>query len=106
MSSTDIFLAAFAPLPNVTTMGTPSGGASGLSVVVQVPWAEREVMLSSMASYQVDGQLFDGVGVLPERTVMPIPTDHLRQGTDSVRDAALAFLRHLQAAQPGGDPAP
>ena len=52
-----------------------------------------ELRLSTMASFRPDGTHYDGIGVEPDRVVMPLPTDFLVGGTDSVLEAALDFLR-------------
>jgi hypothetical protein len=90
-SATDIFLAAFALLPNATLMGMPSGGGSGRSRTFTLPSTRVEVTLSTMASFQPDGRLFDGVGVLPDVRVEPALTD-LLGFTDTLLRAALTRL--------------
>lgn len=65
-SATDIFLASFKGRPNVTLLGTPSGGGSGRAVEYQLNNSGLKVMLSSMASFRPDGRLYDGAGVEPD----------------------------------------
>jgi C-terminal processing protease CtpA/Prc len=90
-SATDIFLAAFKGLPNVTLMGTPSGGGSGRSQEVRLQASGLRLRLSSMASFQPTGSLYDGVGVMPDVLLEAVPTD-LIGATDSVLAAAVARL--------------
>lgn len=91
-SATEIFLAAFAELPNAILVGTPSGGGSGRAQSFVLANSRLVVELSSMISYRADGRLFDGRGVEPDFLVQPAPSDHVGRG-DAVLDAALARLR-------------
>lgn len=65
-SATDIFLASFKGRPNVTLLGTSSGGGSGRAIEYQLKNSGLKVMLSSMASFRPDGRLYDGAGVEPD----------------------------------------
>lgn len=57
-----------------------------------LPHSRLIVVLSTMASFQPDGMLYDGIGIHPtivvERTI-----DGLANGRDTQREAALGFLR-------------
>ena len=91
-SACDIFLRAFKGWRNVTLMGTPSGGGSGRARKYRLHNSLITVRLSSMASFQPSGKLYDGNGIQPEIMAGPIPTDFIGE-TDSVLDAALEKLR-------------
>jgi len=91
-SATDVFLGAFAELPQVTLVGTPSAGGSGRSQSVRLRSSGMVVSLSSMASFRPNGNRYDGKGVEVDRLLLPAPSD-LLGGTDTVLDAALALLR-------------
>lgn len=95
-SATDIFLAALGELPNVTLIGTPSSGGSGRSNSTKLANSGLPIRLSSMASYQPSGLLFDGRGVAPDLLVHPRPADLLGR-TDTALDAALTHLRNAAA---------
>ncbi len=90
-SATDIFLGAFKGLSGVTLMGTPSSGGSGRAQPVELPNSRVTVRLSSMASFQPDGRLYDGRGIEPDVVAHPVPTD-FTGATDTVLDAAVARL--------------
>ena len=92
-SATDIFLAAMKTRPTVELIGTPSGGGSGRARRHRLTQSGIELRLSSMVSYQPDGRLFEGHGVSPDTVIEPIATDLVRDGTDTVLDAALASMR-------------
>lgn len=92
-SATDIFLAAMKTRANVELFGTPSGGGSGRARRHTLTQSGIELRLSSMVSYQPDGRLFEGHGVTPDTIVEPIATDLVRDGTDTVLEAALASMR-------------
>lgn len=91
-SATDVFCAAFKGVDGVTLVGTPTGGGSGRSRPVRLPNSGFELRMSSMASFQPTGELFDGVGVTPDVTVETEPTDFVGE-TDAVLDRAIEVLR-------------
>lgn len=91
-SSCDIFVGAIRLAPGVTLIGTPSAGGSGRSREFVLPNSRLTVVLSTMASFQPSGQLYDGIGVPPtivvERTIEGLATGH-----DTQKEAAMRFLR-------------
>jgi len=86
-SATDIFLGALGGLRNVTLLGVPSGGGSGRARRVRLEHSRFEVRVSSMASFQPDGKLYDGNGVAPDVLVEPKATDWIGR-TDTMLEAA------------------
>ena len=90
-SATDIFASAFKARPGIELIGTTTGGGSGRSRGVTLANSELSFRLSSMASFQKTGSLYDGVGVEPDVIAKPIPTDFLGR-SDSVLDLALERL--------------
>jgi hypothetical protein len=96
-SATDILLSAFKGLPKVTLMGTPSGGGSGRPNRVELTHSGIALYLSSMISFQANGQLYDGRGILPDVEVSITATD-LIGTTDTVLDAAMKRIRHGEAS--------
>jgi hypothetical protein len=91
-NATDVFLGAFKGRPNVTLMGTPSAGGSGRARTSRLANSGITVRLSSMASFQPDGKLYDGRGVEPDVEAWPEPTDLIGR-TDTVLDAAVTKLK-------------
>lgn len=91
-SATDIFLGAFEQFPNVTLVGSASGGGSGRVQPVELPGSRSTVLLSSMASFRADGRMYDGRGVGPDVEVEGIPTDFVG-GTDDALEVAVRALR-------------
>ncbi|MCZ6602863.1 MAG: S41 family peptidase, partial [Planctomycetota bacterium] len=91
-SATDVFLGAFKGLSGVTLMGTPSGGGSGRVARIRLIHSQIVLTLSSMASFQPNGMMYDGNGVEPDVVVRPLPSDSLGR-TDTLLEAA---LKHLQ----------
>jgi hypothetical protein len=92
-SAADIFLSAFKGWRNVTLMGTASGGGSGRYQTHRLHHSLINIGLSSMASFQPNGKLYDGNGIQPDVIIEPIPTDFIGK-TDSVLQAAQnSFLR-------------
>ncbi len=90
-SSTDIFLGAFAELPQVTLLGTASGGGSGRARSKRLAHGGVELRLSSMASFRPTS--YDGVGIAPDVVVLPGPTDFVLGGTDAMLEAAIRQLK-------------
>lgn len=97
-SASDIFLGAFKGRPGITLVGTPSGGGSGRKQNYRLRHSSIQISLSSMASFQVNGSLYDGNGIQPDIIIEPIPTDFIGQ-TDSVLQAACKMLRNRNSPQ-------
>ncbi len=95
-SATDVFLSAFEQAPNMTLLGTPSGGGSGRTRQSALVHSGIRIKLSSMTSYRAGGQLFDGQGVTPNVVVEETPTDWIGQ-TDTQLDAAVQRLDGIGA---------
>ena len=91
-SATDIFLGAFKGWRNVTLLGAASGGGSGRARPLRLHHSGLQLQLSSIASFQPDGKLYDDRGVVPDVEASSIATD-LIGSTDSVLEAALKRLR-------------
>ncbi len=91
-SATDNLLGALKGHPNVTLMGTASGGGSGRMADYVLPNSKVRLTLTQMASYTASGMLFDGNGIAPDIVVATRLTDQLVGGSDSVLDAAVARL--------------
>ena len=92
-SASDIFLGAFKNRRNVTLIGTPSGGGSGRYQNYRLHNSLISIRLSSMASFQPNGKLYDGNGIQPDVVIEPIPTDFIGK-TDTVLDAAISYIGH------------
>ena len=90
-SACDIFLGAFKGWRDVKLMGLPSGGGSGCRQDYRLHNSQIRIQLSSMASFQPNGRLYDGNGIQPDVIIESIPTDFIGE-TDSVLDAARAAL--------------
>lgn len=91
-SATDNFLNAFEKLPQVTLVGTPSGGGSGARREFTLPNTRFRVSLSSMASFRTDGKTFDGNGISVDREIKPILDDYLDPEHDSVLKEAVGMI--------------
>ena len=91
-SASDIFLGAFKGWKNITLMGMPSGGGSGCSQDYRLQNSKIRIRLSSMASFQPNGKLYDGNGIQPDVIIEPTPTDFIGK-TDSVLQAAIQMLQ-------------
>lgn len=98
-SSCDIFLGAARLAPRVTLIGTPSAGGSGRSRDFVLPHSRLTVVLSTMASFQPGGELYDGIGIRPTIVVERTIAD-LAVGRDTQKEAAIAFLRRHLASSP------
>jgi C-terminal processing protease CtpA/Prc len=90
-SATDVFLGAFKNWRNVTMMGTNSMGTSGRPELYKMPHSDTEFLMSTMASYRPDGQLYEGLGIRPDIELEPTLEDFI-DGTDSMLETARAML--------------
>jgi len=91
-SATDIFLGAFKGHPNITLMGTPSGGGSGRTQQTWLDNSTISVRLSSMASFRPNGLLYEGRGIQPDMVMEPEPGYFIGQ-SDATLQAAIGALR-------------
>jgi C-terminal processing protease CtpA/Prc len=87
-----VFVAALRTLPQVKLVGTPTSGGSGRAKAHTLPRSRIGLQLSTMASFQPDGKLFESHGIEPDVTCEPAPGDLVGAG-DAVLDAALQLLK-------------
>ena len=95
-SATDVFLSALKGLPDVTLVGTPSGGGSANITRIPLGVPNLEARLGSMISFQSTGELFDTRGVGPDLTVHPTPDFFLGRSDPQLAEA----IRIVQFARP------
>jgi C-terminal processing protease CtpA/Prc len=98
-SATDIFLGAMSLAPNVTLMGLPSGGGSGRSRGFDLPNSRLRVIISTMASFRPDGQVYDGVGITPD-IIVPRTLEGVASDVDTQMAEAIRFLRQRISPNP------
>lgn len=65
-SAGDIFSSSFKDWGNIQLVGMPTNGRSGNAITFTLPHSQVSFMLSTMASFQKDGQLYEGTGVSPD----------------------------------------
>jgi|GEM_PF-2463810 len=90
-SATDVFLSAFADLPQVTLVGQPSSGGSGSKQEFDLPYSGIRIALSSMASFRPNGKLFDGKGIDVDIKILPDPSDFFGK-TDFVLSGTIDWI--------------
>ena len=98
-SAGDVFASSFKGWRNVTLAGLPTNGRSGNALPFVLPGSGLTVMISTMASFQKDGRLYEGMGVEPDVFLQPDLNDWLGR-SDTVLDRALGRLRPAQTALP------
>ena len=91
-SACDIFLGAFKGWRNMTLLGTPSGGGSGSAIRYCLHHSDIQVKLSSMASFRLNGKLYDGNGIQPDTLCQAVPTDSIGQ-PDTMLEKAKEILQ-------------
>ena len=91
-SATDIFLAGLKGMKNVLLLGTPSSGGSAFSQELVLAATPLRLRIGSMASFQADGQLFDGHGVQPDVLLEPVPEYYIGL-RDNVLEEAMRRIR-------------
>jgi len=83
-SASDVILSSVKGLPNVTLIGEPSVGGSGARIITTLRNSGLDLYLSSMASFQNTGQLYETNGIQPDIYLEPRPEFFLRDGDDRV----------------------
>ena len=104
-SAGDIFASSFKGWRNVTLIGLPTNGRSGNSLPFSLSHSGLTVMVSTMASFQKDGRLYEGMGVEPDVFMQPTIQDWLGH-TDTLLARTLARLLARPKALPPGTPNP
>ncbi|MFC2141127.1 hypothetical protein ACFLQP_02400 [Acidobacteriota bacterium] len=79
-------------MPNVTLVGSSSGGGSGAAISTNLTNSQFKLRLSSMASFQSSGKLFDSRGVDPDIFMEPVPEHFLENGPDHILDLAIQII--------------
>lgn len=102
-SAGDIFASSFKGWRNVTLVGLPTNGRSGNSLPFLLPHSGLTVMVSTMASFQKDGRLYEGMGVEPDVFMQPTIQDWLGH-TDTLLARTLARLLARPDAAPHSTP--
>jgi len=83
-SASDVILSSVKGLPNVTLIGEPSVGGSGARIITTLRNSGLDLYLSSMASFQNTGQLYETNGIQPDIYLEPRPEFFLQGGDDRV----------------------
>lgn len=98
-SASDVILSSVKGLPNVTLIGEPSVGASGARIITTLSNSGLDLYLSSMASFQNTGQLYETNGIQPDIYLEPRPEYFLHGGDDRV--LRYAIQRIVGTRRPG-----
>jgi hypothetical protein len=88
-SASDVVLSAVKGMRNVTLIGEPSIGASGARIITTLRNSGLDLYLSSMASFQKTGELYETNGVQPDVYLEPLPEYYLQGGPDTTLDFAV-----------------
>ena len=97
-SASDVVLSSVKGLPNVTLIGEPSIGASGARIITTLKNSGLEFFLSSMASFQNTGKLYETNGIEPDIYLEPRPEYYLQNGYDRVLRYAVQLFAHPRRA--------
>lgn len=65
-SAASVFASVFKGLNNIKIVGVATDGSSGMSNTYNLNYSNIQFNLSSMISFQKNGNLFDGVGTFPD----------------------------------------
>lgn len=68
-SAASILVTVFKGLPNIKVVGVNTDGSSGNSERFELPNSELRGKISTMVSYQKDGQVLDGIGTKPDLVI-------------------------------------
>lgn len=91
-SAGDIFVSTFKGWRNVTLVGSASNGRSGNSIPFPLPNSGIRVRLSTMASFQKSGEMYDGFGIAPDLPMEARMSDWLGE-TDTILDRVVMMAR-------------
>jgi C-terminal processing protease CtpA/Prc len=91
VSSGEGFVQMIKCLPQVTTVGLPTRGASGNPRPYEVPGADVTVWFSRWVDLMPDGESFEGQGIEPDVKVDKPAADY--DSRDPTLDQGLAILR-------------
>jgi C-terminal processing protease CtpA/Prc len=90
-SAAEDFLVAIEAIPQITTIGRPSGGSTGQPLSLELPGGGRANICTKRDTYP-DGRDFVGIGITPGIFVEPTVED-FQQGRDPALDRAIELLR-------------
>jgi C-terminal processing protease CtpA/Prc len=90
-SAAEDFLVAIEAIPQITTIGRPSGGSTGQPLSLVLPGGGRANICTKRDTYP-DGRDFVGIGIAPDIFVEPTVED-FQQGRDPALDRAVELLR-------------
>jgi carboxyl-terminal processing protease len=90
-SAAEDFLIAIDKIPQITTVGRPSGGSTGQPLSLELPGGGRANICTKRDTYP-DGRDFVGVGIAPDIFVEATVED-IQRGNDPALDRALELLR-------------
>jgi len=90
-SAAEDFLIAIEKVPQITTVGRPSGGSTGQPLGIDLPGGGRANICTKRDTYP-DGRDFVGVGIAPDIFVEATVED-VQQGRDPALDRAVELLR-------------
>jgi C-terminal processing protease CtpA/Prc len=96
-SAAEDFLVAFDQSGRGTIVGEPSAGSTGQPLSFKMPGGGSGRVGTWRGTYP-DGKEFLGIGVQPQRLVVPTVRD-FRAGKDAALDAAIAELLRTPATQ-------
>lgn len=90
-SAAEDFLVAIDAIPQITTIGRPSGGSTGQPLSIGLPGGGQANICTKRDTYP-DGREFVGLGIAPDIVVEPTVED-VQQGRDPALERALELLR-------------
>jgi C-terminal processing protease CtpA/Prc len=90
-SAAEDFLVAIEKVPQITTIGRPTGGSTGQPLVIELPGGGFVNICTKRDTYP-DGRDFVGIGIAPDIFVEQTIED-VRQGRDPALDRAVELLQ-------------
>lgn len=90
-SAATVFTSAFKGLPNVKIVGETTDGSSGNSRSLHLKHSNIRVKVSTMLSFQRNGQTLDGNGTIPD-IVIPADEAQVLRGADTQLNALIAII--------------
>jgi len=93
-SAAEDFLVAIEAIPQITTIGRPSGGSTGQPLSLELPGGGRANICTKRDTYP-DGRDFVGIGIAPDIVVEPTVEDVQRDRDPALERAVELLHRQL-----------
>lgn len=93
LSAADIFLQTLKGFDHIKLFGEASGGASSAPQIYQLKHSKVHFKIGTMLSFQPNGHLYDGEGIVPDQYILPSIESLLEGEEDNQLQSAIKWLK-------------